>query len=532
MTELGPFAETIFKRTYAIDPDETWDECARRVADFVAGDDMKLADQFYEAISSRKFMPGGRYLAQAGREVPQLTSCFLYRAGDSREAWSELLYKHMMSLSTAGGCGTFYGDIRAKGIPIKRFGGVASGPISLMFMVNEVARHVLAGGKRRSALWAGLPWNHPDIEDFITAKNWPTAVRALKEQDFNFPAPLDMTNISVCLDDEFFEKVNKDKEVWDLYYQICKSMCKTGEPGLSVNAGKDSANVLRNPCTEVVSDTDSDCCNLGSINLARIESIEELKTITRLAVKFLYLGTYRSWLPHEDINMVREKYRRIGLGIMGLHEWCLSHNERYEPSGELGKWLACWENISDDEAKKFSKKLKGVMPVAVRAIAPTGTIGIIAETTTGIEPVYCVAYKRRFLGNNGNWNQEYVIDPTVNRLLEEGIINDPNEVEDAIKLASNVERRIRMLAFVQSFVDQGISSTINLPEWGEPGNNNATQFAKTLLEYLPKLRGVTVYPDGARPGQPLVAVKWETAMKYAPEAKEDEERCAGGVCGL
>lgn len=533
MTELGSFAEIIFKRTYAIHPEETWDECARRVADFVAGKDQsKLADEFYVAIRDRKFMPGGRYLAQAGREIPQLTNCFLFRVEDSREGWSELLYKHMMSLATGGGCGTFYGDVRGKGTPIKRFGGTASGPVSLMFMINEVARHVLAGGKRRSALWAGLPWNHPDIQEFIHAKDWSTSIRALKEQDFNYPAPLDMTNISVNLDDEFFSKVEKDKEVWKLYYDICKSMCKTGEPGFSINVGEDSSNVLRNPCSEVTSDTDSDCCNLGSVNLSRIKDIEELKTVTRLAVKFLYLGTYRSWLPHEDFNATREKYRRIGLGIMGLHEWCMSHGERYEPSGELGKWLSCWANISDDEATKFAKKMKGKKPIAIRAIAPTGTIGIIAETTTGIEPVHCVAYKRRFLGNDNKWNFEYVIDPTVKRLLEAKVITDPNDVEDSIKLASSVERRIRMQAFIQAFVDQGISSTINLPEWGDLGNNNAQQFAKTLLEYLPKLRGITVYPDGARPGQPIVPVKWETAMKYQPEAKEDEARCSGSICSI
>lgn len=532
MSELGLFAKKIFQRTYVTHPEETWDECARRVADFVADDKVDLANQFYEIIKSRKFIPGGRYLAQSGKEIAQLTNCFLFNVEDSRESWSGLLYKHMMALSTGGGCGTHYGNIRGAGTPIKRFGGTASGPVSLMFMVNEVARHVLAGGKRRSALWAGLPWNHPDIEDFIKAKNWSTEIRAIKERNLNFPAPLDMTNISVCLDDEFFTKVNKDKNVWNLYYKICKNMCKTGEPGFSVNIKKDSKNILRNPCGEVTSNTDSDCCNLGSINLPRIKDIDELKQITRLAVKFLYLGTYRGWLPHEDFAKVREQSRRIGLGIMGLHEWCIRHGERYEPNGELGKWLSCWANISDDEADKFSRKMKGKRPIAVRAIAPNGTIGIIGETTTGIEPVYCVAYKIRYLGNNGQWNAEYIIDPTVKKLLDEKIISDPNEIEDSIKLSTKVEKRIQMQAFIQSFVDQGISSTINLPEWGEIGNNNANQFAKTLLEYLPKLRGITVYPDGARPGQPITPVKWETALQYQPEAKEDEERCAGGVCGI
>jgi ribonucleoside-diphosphate reductase alpha chain len=532
MDELGAFASEIFQKRYASDPDETWAERARSVSDFVAGEDLKLADEFYNIILPRKFMPGGRYLAQAGRAIPQLASCFLFRAGDSREAWADLLGKHMMSLSTGGGCGTYYGDVRPSGQLIKQFGGTASGPISLMFMMNEVARHVLAGGKRRSALWAGLPWHHGDIEDFIVAKNWSTAIRALKEQDFNFPAPLDMTNISVCLDDEFFAKVNKDKKTWDLYYRICKAMCKTGEPGFSVNVGDQSLDVLRNACTEVTSATSGDACNLGSLNLARIKDIDELQKITRLAVRFLYLGTTLSWLPHEDFRVVREQDRRIGLGLMGLHEWCLRHGERYEPNGELGKWLAAWESTSDDEAVRFSRKMKGPKPVAVRAIAPGGTISIIAETTNAIECIPCVAYKRRYLGQNGNWDTEYVIDPTTKRLLEEGVIKDPNDIEDSIKLSRDVKRRIRMQAFVQSFVDQGIASTINLPEWGEQGNANATKFAKILLEYLPKLRGITVYPDGARPGQPITPVKWETALKNQAQAKEDEESCAGGICSI
>lgn len=530
--ELGDFAQTIFRRTYAIDPDETWEGCAQRVATAVAGKEYKeYYEDFYNAIATRKFIPGGRYLAQAGKEIEQFNNCFLLKAEDSREGWSNLLGKHITALSTGGGVGTYYGDIRPKGSPIKRFGGVASGPIALMKMINEIARHVMAGGKRRSALWAGLPWNHKDVEDFISAKDWPTAVRALKEQDFNFPAPLDMTNISVCLDDEFFKKVEKEDNVWNLYYRICKNMCKTGEPGFSIDTKKHRNEKLRNPCTEVVSDTDSDVCNLGSINLSRIEDVDELKKITRIATRFLYIGTFRSWLPHEDFYGIREKHRRIGLGIMGLHEWCLRNGERYEPNGELGKWLSAWANISDDEATKFADKLGSVRPIAVRAIAPTGTIGIIGETTTGIEPIFCVSYRRRYLGNDGVWQQQYVIDPTVKKLMSEGIISDPNDIEDSIKLASKVERRIQMQAYVQSFVDQAISSTINLPEWGEPGNNNAKKFANTLLEYLPKLRGITVYPDGARPGQPIVPVKWETAQRHDPDAIADEN-CKEGVCGI
>ena len=169
--------------------------------------------------------------------------------------------------------------------------------------------------------------------------------------------------------------------------------------------------------------------------------------------------------------------------------------------------------------------------MAVRAIAPTGTIGIIGETTTGIEPIFCVSYKRRFLGNNGRWNATYVIDPTAERLISETGIR-PEDIEDSISLSMDVEKRIAMQAFVQDYVDQAISSTINLPEWGEPGNTNAKKFAETLLNYLPRLRGITCYPDGARPGQPITPIQYETAKRHKDVVfEESDERCAGGVCG-
>ena len=531
MNELGSFASTIFRRTYAFDENETWEGCAARVAKEIANGDSELETQFFEIISTRKFIPGGRYLAQSGRDIKQFNNCLLLRAEDSREGWGDLLNKHVLGLSTGGGVGTYYEDIRERGRPIGRFGGVASGSVSLMSMVNEVARHVMAGGKRRSALWAGLPWWHPDMAEFLRVKNWSTQIRAMKEQDFNFPAPLDMTNISVCLDDAFFRRIKKDKATQDLYYNICKLMCRTGEPGFSVNLGSAKDDVLRNPCCEVTSADSNDVCNLGSINLSRIENLTELEKVTRIAVRFLYNGTFLSWLPHEDFYNVRKKNRRIGLGLMGLHEWCINNNQRYEPSGKLGKWLHVWQETSDDEAKLYSDKKNDVKPIAVRAIAPTGTIGIIAGTSTGIEPIFCVSYKRRFLDSDGKWKFRYVIDPTAEKLIQKGV--DPTTIEDSISLAKNVEKRIAMQAYVQEFVDMAISSTINMPEWGEYGNSNVKKFSETLLKYLPKLRGITVYPDGSRPGQPIVSVDYELAKgKNDVTFEESDERCSGGVCGV
>lgn len=858
---MSKFSDLIFKRTYAITEDETWEQCARRVSKFVADlskkDNQKLENTFYDVISQKKFIPGGRYLYSAGRKIPQINNCFLLKAEDSREGWANLVSKHIVALSTGGGVGTEYSSIREKGAPISGFGGTASGPVSLMAMVNEVARQVMAGGKRRSALWAGLNWQHPDIEEFISVKNWSLSIQAFKEKDFNFPAPLDMTNISVGLDDEFFKRVKKDKNAWDLYYKICKSMCKTGEPGFAINIEDKSSETLRNPCqpgwasiltpdglrklndikigdkiwseskwtevvnkqssgvktvyryrttagvfygtenhkliskgvkieakdcqtvdilsgpnyhdieinpqdvmdglvigdgsvhkasnnlvhlyigendqdyftseikdylqkerkglndyawevkttcsydeviklndraiperfiyadkhkiagflrglysangsvvggkrvtlkttsiilveqvqqmlsaigitsyfttnksrpnkfsngtyimaesydvnigadrdiffhkigflqnykieklkntiyelqkatksrklsydvisvdqlwdeevfditvnntthtywtgglnvsncNEVVSHLDSDICNLGSVNLSKIKDVNELTEVTQIATTFLYLGTHSGWLPHADFAKVREIHRRIGLGLMGIHEFCIREGEKYAPNEKLGSWLKAWKEASENAADYASKTniASGTPPIALRALAPNGTISIIGETTSSLEPIFCVAYKRRFLDNYGKWKYNYVIDPTAERLIKEGV--KPENIEDAYSLSHDIERRIAMQAFVQQYVDQGISSTINVPAWGEPGNNNCKHFAETLLNYLPKLRGITLYPEGARSGQPLTPVKYETAISHNEVTfEEGEDRCLGGVCGI
>jgi len=529
--KMSHFSDTIFKRTYAFTPSEDWYGCAARVAKFVANGDAGLEKEFFDVISTKKFMPGGRYLYSSGREIPAINNCFLLKAEDSREGWGKLLSYHAQALSTGGGVGTYYGDIREKGKPIKRYGGVASGPISLMAMVNEVARHIIAGGKRRSALLASLPWNHPDIEQFIHAKDWETVIRAMKEKDFNFPAILDYTNISVCLDDNFFKSIKRNKETQDFFYRVCKQMCITGEPGFLVNLGKQSNEVCRNPCGEAVSSDSGDICNLGSINLARIENLGELERVTRIAIRFLYSGTFIGWVPHQDFELVRDRNRRIGLGFMGLHEFCIKNNQKYEPSILLKRWLSTWQETSDDEADIIAKKIGSNRSISIRALAPNGTISIIAETTSGIEPIFCVAYKRRFLGTNGKWQYSYVIDPTAERLIQEGVRSDT--IEDAYSLAKDVERRIAMQAFIQEYTDQAISSTVNLPEYGESGNNNVKKFSKILLKYLPRLRGFTAYPDNSRAGQPLTSISYQTAKKHMDVIyQEDADKCSGGVCGV
>lgn len=516
-----------------------------------------------------------------------------------------------------------------------------------------------------SALWAGLSWDHPDILKFVHLKNWSSEVRRAKELDYNFPATLDGTNISVILDKNFFDAyAANEPHARAVYWQTVRQMLSTGEPGFSVNyanqqeslrnapiagntrvltptgeavvsdiIGRDivvwtgvrwantkftctrqqsplvtislsntrrltcspehpfilasgerqaasklqldtqlksvnpynqvtvtgikhqpytedvyccdvkfeehsfaAEGVIVSNCTEVVSEDDSDVCNLGSVNLARVSTIAEFRKVVVAATTFLLAGTLYSDLPYTKVGEVRARNRRLGLGLLGIHEWLLQRGYKYGPCDELTEWLECYKTVSSATASSCASAWGLSQPVAVRAIAPTGTIGIVAETTTGIEPVFCVAYRRRYKGPDGKTTQyQYVVDPTAKRLIDQGV--EPALVEDAYTLAGDPERRVAFQAYVQQYVDQSISSTINLPEWGSELNNEAgvERFGNMLLQYLPSLRGITVYPDAARDGQPLSRVKYETAVSHEGQVfVEQADLCdltGSGTCG-
>lgn len=860
--QMSVFAETITRQKYSHDGTESWTDIANRVGKTVlksVGAKKSLIDQVVQYIDDRKFIPGGRYLYATGRHFHQVNNCLLLRAEDSREGWAELMHKCAMGLMTGAGIGVDYSSVRAEGKAIRKTGGTSTGPLALAQAVNELGRSVMQGGSRRSALWSGLKWSHPDSMKFINMKNWIPEVRAMKAKDFNFPATMDGTNISVQLDDEFFEAYTDEKnamhsQAYSIYWAVVERMLKTAEPGFSIDLGKNSKETLRNACqpawatvltphgvkqfkdieegstiwsgkqwtkvtrkihtgvkevlsygttagvfygtadhriveagdkieaqlaeavdtsqgphqswsindqdvmdglvigdgtkhkasnnlmllvigskdgdyhrseiapligryrpgiselnweiqttiepdelpktyerwvperffdflkmagflrglfsangsiagnrvtlkassfkiitdvqqmlsalgirsyytinkgkvikfsngeypckqsydlnisgdrgkfrdsigflqkykmdaldkiiaeapapknpkitfeitdvtsvgehdvfditvaadehtywtggllvsncTELVSADDSDVCNLGSINLARIESLEEMQSVVETAIAFLLSGTVYSDVPYAKVDQVRSRNRRLGLGLMGVHEWLLIHGHKYGACSELDKYLDIYAT-SGKYAAQYANEWDLSKPIKTRAIAPTGTIGIIGETTTGLEPVFCAAFKRRY-AKGSVWHHQYVLDPTAKRLIEQKGV-DPEQIEDAYVLAENVERRIAFQAHVQKYVDHAISSTINLPEWGSELNNQDTvqAFGTTLMKYLPQLRGITVYPDGSRSGQPLTPVKWSTAVKHVGETyTEQQDICEisgkGGSCG-
>jgi len=393
------FASNIFRFKYAQGANDTWDALADRLVEDVCGSrwgtDRPLlsagdCSQLAQYIKEFKFVPGGRYLYYAGRTAKFFNNCYLLRAEeDTREEWSDVTWRAMSCLMTGGGIGIDYSRLRPAGKALSRTGGTASGPLPLMYAINEIGRNVMQGGSRRSAIYASLNWKHEDIPLFLRAKNWSDVIREQKAVDFNFPAPLDMTNISVNYDDAWlYQHGNLEDNLSDwaakerakdpIFLANVRQAMETGEPGFSFNFGDKQNETLRNACTEVTSEDDSDVCNLGSINIGNISSIDEFKDVVSLASKFLVCGTLRAELPYEKVYKVREKNRRLGLGLMGIHEWLLQKNQRYEVTPELHEWLKVYKDESERSANEHCERLYISKPVAYRAIAPTGSIGILA----------------------------------------------------------------------------------------------------------------------------------------------------------
>lgn len=530
-------AQTTFNNKYSHTGSESWLDLSRTLVEDVCKELMSKEDmtQLIDYIFAMKFIPGGRYLYYAGRPNKFFNNCYLLRSEeDTREDWSKLSWKAESCLLTGGGIGNDYSIYRDSNQTIKRTGGRASGPIPKMFMVNEIGRNVMQGGSRRSAIYASLNWKHGDIHKFLTVKDWDSqmvqgtdkSIGDLKKADFNYNAPLDMTNISVNYDTAWLMNYWKTGEVGETFLKNCEMALKNGEPGFSFNFFDKENETLRNACTEVTSSDDSDVCNLGSLNFANIESIEELKDVVELGIKFLLCGTLKADLPYDKIYQVREKNRRLGLGIMGLHEWLLQRGQKYAVTEELHRWLAVYRNHSDHVSRTYADYLSISRPVANRAIAPTGTISMLASTTSGIEPLYAVAYKRRYLKNGTQWKYQFNVDHTAQHIIERYGIN-PDKIETANDLAEDYERRIKFQADVQDYVDMSISSTINLPK---AGHIDPKDFAGTLAKYAHRLRGFTVYPDGARGGQPLTKVDYKEAIDKLGEEFDEGEY--NDVCAL
>jgi len=551
-----PLGQSIFKARYAASPDETWARRAKTTVKDVCGkknggtnieahplmsaEELRDLEHF---ITQFMFMPAGRYLWYAGRGLSAYNNCYLFKAEeDTREEWGRLLRSMSDALMSGGGVGCDYSILRQKNMILSRTGGISSGPIPLMLSVNEMGRNVRQGGARRSAIYASLNWQHGDIESFLSIKDWentpipgvPGVTYAdAKRADFDAHAPLDGTNISPNYDDAWLN--TRARHEHPTFIKNVEMAMRNGEPGFSFNFGTKQSETLRNACTEICSSDDSDCCNLGSINLANIPDKETLRRVVELGSKFLVCGSIRGTMPDEKTLRVREKNRRLGLGLMGVHEWMMKRGGSYEFTPELHEWMAIYRDESKRAADEHCDRFYISRPAGYRALAPNGTIGMLAGTTTSAEPLYAVAYKRRWIDGDTR-RYQLVVDQVAADLIQQLGIEDPDSIETALDLAANPEKRIKFQAEMQDYIDHAISSTLNLPAWGTEHNNEDTVpvMAEIISRYAPRLRGLTCYPDGARGGQPITKVPYAEAEADAGAIREEnsERQCKSGVCGI
>jgi len=532
------FAKTIYELRYR-KGNESWEQCTNRVIDSVVSirgdlplEALTAIEIVRTAMNNFEFLPAGRYLAAAGTKHPQVKNCYCLDMEDSKESIAKVYQDVALLSMTGAGVGINFSKVRAKGDLISTTGGFASGPLCYMEAICAIGRASMSAGYRRAALYGELSWKHKDIFDFINTKQRSELERQLKTSNYDHVLPLDIMNISVSYDKEFLEAYNNTAhvlhehahKVFDLNVHLSLT---SADPGFAFHV-LDDKYILKNACTEFCSDVSGNSCNLGSIYLNKfVNRQEEFRALVDATVLFLMLGNEYSSYPKQEWADIAKETNQIGLGLAGISEFLIRTNSGYNFTPAMREMAEIFEEQSERSATTWAEVLRVNRPAKIRAIAPTGTTSIIASTTSGVEPIFACAYERGYLGKDNKWTHELVIDAAAQRLLDEGF--EPEEIFDSYSLG--FEQRVAFQAELQKYVDQAISSTVNLPN---------TQFPKEeaksiILKYMPYLKGLTTYPDGAVSNQPLRRVELKEALKRKNSVIDESEntrQCKGGSCSL
>jgi ribonucleoside-diphosphate reductase alpha chain len=532
----------------------------------------RQAEAFYEAMSSRQFLPNTPTLTNAGLPQGQLAACFVIPVGDDMRSILEGVRDMALIHQTGGGTGFNFSHLRPRGDQVRSTGRVASGPVGFMRIFDTTTEVVKQGGRRRGANMGILRVDHPDIREFITAKADPSMLA-------NF-------NLSVAVTDDFMHRVAADddyplvnprtgltvrrlraREVFDL---ICEMALTTGDPGLIFVDAMERANptpevgVLEatNPCGEQPL-LAYEACNLGSINLAALATGGELDwaaldRLVALGVRFLDDVIDQSHYPLPQITAIVAANRKIGLGIMGLADLFIKLGLAYDSPEALKLAETIMARIQE-RAVAQSQELaehRGPFPnfarsrwqregrpprrnATVTTIAPTGTISLIAGASSGIEPLFAVAYRRRAL--EGEEFEE--IHPLflekmrqaglreaewVPRVLASGRVRPLTALPEGLRrlfpttFEVSVDYQVKMQAAFQRHVDNAVSKTINLaPE--ATREDVATAFR---LAFKLGLKGITVYRYGSKAGQVLSLPAGAEALTLAHEFAEECRLCS------
>jgi ribonucleoside-diphosphate reductase alpha chain len=518
-------------------------------------------DRFLQLMLSRKFMPNSPTLMNAGRELQQLSACFVLPVEDSIDGIYDTLKHQAIIHKSGGGTGFGFSRLRPKNDLVKSTMGVSSGPVSFMAIYDASTDKIKQGGTRRGANMGILRVDHPDIEEFITCKRD-------NDQVNNF-------NISVAVTDAFMEAVERDGDfdlvnprdgevartirARDLFSKIVEGAWLNGEPGVvfidKINADNPTPQFpieSTNPCSEAHLPA-HDSCNLGSINLERFfvegrqpgegtVDWDDLRETVHMAIRFLDNVIEMNSYPLTEIDEMSRGNRRIGLGVMGFADLLIKLGITYD--SEEG--LAFAERVMkfvDDEAWEASRSLaeeRGVMPhyegsrhevrgdrvrnATVTTIAPTGTISIIAGCSGGIEPLFAVAFMRRQADMElPDVNPEFVklarargfySEDLMQKVAEHGSVRDIPEVPEDVRSVwvtshdISSEWHVRMQAAFQKYTSMGISKTINLPNEATPQDvEDAYRQAYAL-----NCKGIAVYRDGSRDAQVLSTGKTQAPL--------------------
>jgi ribonucleoside-diphosphate reductase alpha chain len=554
--------DSILSARYLREGEKTFEDICRRVASAVAGDKEEVTD-FYTIMVSLRFLPNSPTLMNAGTDLGQLSACFVLPVPDSITGIFDAMKQGAIIHKTGGGTGYNFSHIRPQGSRVRSTDGVASGPVSFMGIFNAATEVIRQGGRRRGANMGILNVWHPDILSFLSAKS--------QEGDIsNF-------NLSVMADDKFMEHISRKKfdatcithphsgkaiTVGQIWSGIVDGIWKTGEPGILFY---DEIN-RHNPVPDLgVIDSTNPCgeqpllpyesCVLGSINLVDcihngVLDVEELTGTVRIGVRFLDRVIDKNVYPIPEIAEATKKTRKIGLGLMGVHDALLTVGLAYD-SSEGRAWCEhVMQTVTDtavDESRRLAEKY-GAFPAwkesiwkdfpmrnaSLTTIAPTGTLSLLAGCSSGIEPVFSFAYTRRntvgktfvivnpvfraalekTLSDSGlsYAEQRKKVDEAINHVHERGTIQDvnwlPEKFRALFKTALDIHWKdhILMQATFQKHVHASISKTINMP-------NTATREEcadALLMAWKLKLKGITIYRIGSR--QNVVLSLKDTAL--------------------